>query len=82
MRDKQEDLQTLAIVVLMQMVKEGMILDEKRPFGNSDIDGDVAELIGLDLPDEEEYPEEFERSLEYCWELWSELPAYILSKLT
>lgn len=34
-------------------------VDCKRPFGNGDVYGDMAEILGIKLPDEEENYEEY-----------------------
>lgn len=36
-------------------------VDCKRPFGNSDVFGDIAEILGIKLPDDEEDYEEYEK---------------------
>ena len=53
---------------------KGIGLDGKRPFGNSFIAGDVAEIIGIEFGGEDEGNEAIE---EYCDWLYYHLWAYI-----
>lgn len=39
----------------------GPCVDPKRPFGNSDVYKDMAEILCLDMPDEETQPKKYER---------------------
>lgn len=38
-------------------------VDCKRPFGNSDVYGDMAEILGIKLANQEENPELYERQI-------------------
>lgn len=49
-----------------------VLADVKRPYGNSDIEGDIAKLLNLGAPDEDG---QFDSDVEsYMWRLVHELP--------
>lgn len=54
---------------------EGIGLDGKRPFGNSDIIGDVAHLLDIEIYNEET-DERNEDAEDYCFWLYDHLWAY------
>jgi hypothetical protein len=54
----------------------GWGLDDKRPFGNSDVAYDIAEIIGLKVPEEDDLDE----AHEYCDDLYNDLGAYLRKK--
>ncbi len=79
---KNKDMQLLADAFFKNLLlnKDGSIgLDSKRPFGNSFIEGDIADIIGYpinshsDDSDDEEY-------LVYLKDLYSSLPEFLKSK--
>ena len=55
----------------------GLGLDSKRPFGNSDVERDLAEIIGLDLPDEKD---EFNEISRYLYSLYDDLGLFLQYK--
>lgn len=57
-------------------------IDGKRPFGNSDIEGDVLQIIGAAPEDEEDGDAVWsERQLNMAGKAYDELPRWIISNL-
>jgi len=54
--------------------------DNKRPFGNSFVAGDIAEIIGLELVDYEDDHKKYERQLKYLDGLYDDLGFYLKYK--
>ena len=83
-RNKQEDLLKLADAFYENLEREkyceygGWGLDDKRPFGNSSVEEDIAEIIELELPDEENMVRRTITS--YCNELYDELGEFLRSQ--
>lgn len=42
----------------------GPCIDPKRPFGNSEVYGDIVDILGLTMPDEEKEPEKYKRFID------------------
>lgn len=55
----------------------GLGVDSKRPFGNSQVEFDIAEIIDVEIPDEEDDPEAYEETQRYCRELYFFLKFYL-----
>ncbi len=53
----------------------GWGLDDKRPFGNSYVVGDMADIVGIDLPDEEDDARDEVEA--YLHELYDDLGLYL-----
>jgi hypothetical protein len=58
----------------------GWGVDDKRPFGNSFVEGDIAEIIGLELVDEDDDSEEHEDQIRYLNSLYDDLGPYLKYK--
>lgn len=83
-RNRQEDLQKLAFAFLNLLMSDGYLnLDNKRPFGNSDVDQDVLKIIGCKLePDAEDNMCYSEEQYDYARKLfYHELVPFLKSKL-
>ena len=77
-RDKEADLKKLADRVIEELYFDDRCengaptLDCKRPFGNSDIEHDIFEIIGLVPVNEEFDPQGYEEQIRYAKELYQE----------
>ena len=62
----------------------GIGLNSKRPFGNSYVEGDILEIIGLepDAFDDDRYPIASKQQEEYANELYGELIPFLREKWT
>jgi len=54
--------------------------DDKRPYGNSYVAGDIAEMIGLELCDYETDKDLMEEQERYCNSLYDDLGPYMKYK--
>lgn len=83
-RNRDKDMANLADAFYDNLQREayceygGWGLDDKRPFGSSYVLGDIAEIIGLQLPDEEGTAR-YEAEV-YCHGLYDDLGAYLKMK--
>ena len=79
-RDKQADLMLLADAFFENLEREeyceygGWGLDDKRPFGNSDVERDILEIIGVFGPGYDEMTPEAE---EYAAHLYDDLGSFL-----
>ena len=55
----------------------GWGIDSKRPFGNSFVERDIAEIVGIELPDEEENSEEYDEICRFLRDLYYDLGVFI-----
>lgn len=82
-RDKEADLWKLADAFFANLEREqrceygGWGLDDKRPFGNSDVHGDILEIIGYG-PVVDDYVSENQE--DYAAELYDELGGFVADK--
>jgi len=58
----------------------GWGLDCKRPFGNSFVEGDIADIIGVSLPDYDSSPLEYEAMISYLGSLYDDLGEFLYLK--
>lgn len=58
----------------------GICLDGKRPFGNSDIESDILDIIGAEPGGEDEDHYWSSKQRDYAWELYCELVPYLKKK--
>ncbi len=89
-RNRDHDMRELADAFYDNLEREqhceygGWGLDDKRPFGNSWVVGDIAEIIGLklmpDMEDEDEEREAYAKAEDYCHGLYDDLGAYLKMK--
>ena len=56
----------------------GWGVDSKRPFGNSFVEGDIAEILGIDLPEDES--EEYEEVCVRLRQFYDDLGVFIRYK--
>lgn len=81
-RDRNADLLKLADAFFENLERGrgeygGWGQDDKRPFGNSDTDYDIAEIIGLTLPDYDTEYDSYIVHTDYCRELYSNLGDFL-----
>ncbi len=83
-RNRDHDMRELADAFYDNLVREtrceygGWGLDDKRPFGNSTVWIDIAEIIGLPVPEDDEAESE---AIEfYCNQLYDDLGEYLKMK--
>jgi len=57
----------------------GWGLDDKRPFGNSYVCGDLAEIVGIEIPPYED-KNSYNEVCQYLNELYSDLGSYLKFK--
>lgn len=75
-RDKREDLKKLAKVFLSNLEINdceygGIGVDSKRPFGNSDVDSDILEIIGWEMEGNDGNDSCYSsKQREYSWNLY------------
>lgn len=79
-RNKPNDLEKLADAFFANL-RTGNVeyggwgLDDKRPFGNSDVEGDILEIIGWEPEKNDSYEQR-----EYASELYAELGDYVAAE--
>lgn len=79
-RDRDADMLKLADAFMNGLERDdcewGAIgADCKRPFGNSDMPGDVCEIIGLEQTDDT-----YDESYDYAVSLYNALPDFLIAK--
>lgn len=79
-RNKQDDLEKLALAFFVNLrigdcEYGGWGLDDKRPFGNSDVEGDILDIIGLEYDEDKNYEQR-----EYASEIYGELGDYLATE--
>lgn len=76
-RDRKADLQKLSEMVAEQI---SCLLEQKRPFGSSDVEGDVLHCIGMSR-DDDKTDEEIDAMDKYAGELLDEMPAWFKKRI-
>lgn len=87
MRDEQQDLEKLAEAFFKNLLIDnceygGIGLDCKRPFGNSDADCDILEIIGWEMEGDDGYDKCYSSTQrEYAYDLYhNKLIPYLQSR--
>lgn len=86
--DRDEAMRALTIRVAQGIGAEGF-LGQKRPFGNSDITGDVAEIVGIETDELARGNDPFAvdpespcgQAREWCAQLWREWPEWLIEQM-
>lgn len=80
-RSRSADLRKVATEA-MKAFKSAGCIDFKRPLGNSDIGGDVLEIIDWEGEIATEWgPEYSDEQVAYAEKLWDDVPTYLLGLL-